>query len=599
MPSVVRNLTHLPRGEEAKAWPEDRPYPSIDRDIDLAIREFAPGQRVLRDGRFWSADGLMRPEQDGRPSTKDVRPYDASWWLYRCSECEISWLAEANFKSPFPTKSEVEQEAGHKALLCRCGAVQVTPFLALTPAGFKTDGELRTANDENDDGWTIHDVRLVPEWGSGLRGHRVARSESSAALDTAGCVLRVNLGTDRAKPGFSGQFHEHRQKGAAGDPRPQLFSKSHDGAPDAFRIALLSRMRTDQFWLSPAKHDAGLLLDPGTGSASQSPARYAVRAAFESAAELLVHCAARDLDVNPEEFIIGDISKFAESGDNTLVEVQDPRLGRIHIADRLANGSGYSAWLFRQLPTYFDALRGESEDKYPDFIRDLLRTDHMVGCQTSCYRCLRTYGTRRKHARLHWRFGLDLLRVLAGANRRSIDWLGDAVPSWWRSAQADGAFSFVNQLAKEFATLRKGTVDQQSFGTGVPVVSLGDENFAVIHPLRTLQGAWQLRPGARPERVETLTADCFTLQTAPSRAWVLREHAERCEGGDGWVEATPREVSQLLKFDGPDARVHVEVDQGDKRVRVEVRWADGVGVVDCGTDEALSGTIRRRMQRFS
>ena len=595
MPSVVRNLTHVPRPDEARSWPRNRDYPAIDRDIDLAIREFAPGQRVLRDGRFWTTDGLMRPEQDGRPSTKDPRPYDAKWWLYRCSKCDASWLAEPNLLSDFPTKQEVDQGADDLKCPCQCEEADVLPILALTPAGFKTDGRFKTADDEFEDGWKVHDVRLVPEWGPNLRGGSIERSTAMAALDTTGCLLRMNLGANRTEPGFSGQFSSYGGAPAGVLP-PHFFNQSPDGADGAFRIALLSRMRTNQFWLSPANGENGLLLDPGTGSTSQRPACLAVRAAFESAAELLIHCASRDLDVNSEEFIIGDISKFTDERDAVEGHPQDPRVGRIHIADRLANGSGYSAWLFRQLPIYFDALRSGSEDKYPQFIRDLFRSDHMANCQTSCYRCLRTYGTRRKHARLHWRLGLDLLRVLAGVDRRNIDWLGDSIPSWWRSPESNGKFGFVNKLATEFATLRSGRVDETSLESGLPIVHIDGECFGVIHPLRTLQGAKDLcPPGDSPDVV--IVADCFTLQTAPSRAWQRRQHSERWQGNESWPEATSREVSDLLKFfGGVESRIKVEVDQGNGTVRCDVCWVDGVGLVDCLTRAALCGNIKRRLQ---
>ena len=606
MPSVVRHLTHVPRDQDAQDWPDERPYPSIDRDIDLAIREFAPGQRVLRDGRYWSADGLMRPEQDGRPSTRNLRPYDASCWFYRCSECETSWLARAEFQTDFPDRSQVEQEAAGKKQRCGCGAGEVTPLLALTPAGFKTNGIFKTANDEYEDGWAVHDVRLVPEWGARLYGERVARSAAQAALDTAGCVLRVNLGTDRTAPGFAGSFCEYRGANAQGlDFGPRFFNHSHAGAPNAFKIALLSRMRTDQFWLSPSKSETDLFLDPGTGSTSQSLAQFAVRAAFESAAELLIQCASRDLDVNPEEFIIGDMSKFTDVGGGAVGDVNDPCVGRIHVADRLANGSGYSAWLFRQLPAYFDALRGDAKEKYPDFIRDLLRDDHMADCQTSCYRCLRTYGTRRKHARLHWRFGLDLLRVLAGADRDNIDWLGQSTPTWWRSTQVADRFSVVNRLAQEFANLKNGTVDPDSLQSGIPLVCFGTECFGVIHPLRTLQGALRQAGRLRHQLFPTgVTAvDCFTLQTAPSRAWLLREKSEHCkkseryEAMESWIESGNKDISRLLQLEGPDVRIRVEVEQGGTRERFEVRWDPQVKLlIDCRTDAALSGLIRRRVQ---
>jgi DEAD/DEAH box helicase domain-containing protein len=594
MPSVVRNLTHVPNDANNGRW-NGRDYPSIDRDIDLAIREFAPGQRVLRDGRYWHAEGLMRPDLEGRPSRTNPRPYDAMWWLYACSDCDRVWLEEYQLLQKFPSKEQVEREsqALEKPCPCQCDR-RVRPILAMVPAGCKTDGELRNANDESDERWSSNEMAVVPEWGTTLHPTQIERSASTACLDTEGYILRINLGNAREAAGFAGKFCEYGQA--------RLFKAVGADDPSAVHAALLSRMRTNQFWIGPSKWDDRLSLEPGDGSSRDRPTLVAVRAAYESAAELLIQCAARDLDISPEEFIVGDISKYTDVGTRSH---EHPCLGRIHIADRLSNGSGYSSWLYRKLPEYFDALRELDGSKYPTFIREILHERHIATCDSSCYRCLRTYGTRRKHARLHWRLGLDLLRSLAGAHPSTLDWIGDSAPLWWQGGAAESRYGFVNDCAATFAKLVRGEVLPESLNSGVPVISVpnpvggGRLGFAVGHPLRSPNG---LRAQLEPYREQLpilRLVDCFTLRTAPSLAWKQREAAEQIDftGGQAhrpgyWAESSNRQVRNILALEGSGSQILVRGGNGVEPVMV--RCDESGTLVEASSGVPFLGTVTER-----
>jgi hypothetical protein len=604
MPSVVRNLTHLPNDANTGRW-NGRDYPSIDRDIDLAIREFAPGQRVLRDGRFWHADGLMRPDLEGRPSITNLRPYDAIWWLYSCSNCERIWLEKYDLSNPFPAKAAVEAAAAQLEKPCACQSeARVRPILSMVPAGFKTDGKLTDANDESDENWSVNEMAVLPEWGSTLRPTEIERSTSMACLDTEGYILRVNLGPAREADGFAGKFCEYG--------RSQLFKSVPADDPNAVHAALLSRMRTNQFWIGPSGCNPRLSLDPGDGSDRDRRTLVAVRAAYESAAELLLQCAARDLDINPEEFIVGDISKYTEVGRQSH---EHPCLGRIHIADRLSNGSGYSAWLYRKLPEYFDALREVDDSKYPAFIREILHEGHLTTCDSSCYRCLRTYGTRRKHARLHWRLGLDLLRLLAGACPSTLDWIGDKVPRWWQGGAGKSRYWFVDDCATTFAKLVGGEVIPASLNSGVPVIArpnligVGSLGFAVLHPLRSPNEVLAKVEPYRERLLSVRIVDCFTLRMAPSLAWKHRENAEKIEwtgrNADGlgywvpstnragyWVESTNRQVMKILALEAAGSTMLVKFRERPEPTMV--RLDENAVLVEAAIGTPIVATVTHR-----
>jgi hypothetical protein len=468
---------------------------------------------------------------------------------------------------------------------CPCQSeAMVRPFLALVPAGFKTDRELVNANDESDERWSVNEIAVVPEWSPTLHPAEIERSASTACLDTEGYILRVNLGPARETDGFPGKFCEYGQS--------KLFKAVEADDPNAVHAALLTRMRTNQFWISPARWNPRLSLDPGEGSNHDRRTLVAVRAAYESAAELLLQCAARDLDISPEEFIVGDVSKYTDDGKRSH---EHPCLGRIHIADRLSNGSGYAAWLYRKLPEYFDALRALDDSRYPAFIREILHEGHLANCNSSCYRCLQTYGTRRKHARLHWRLGLDLLRLLAGACPSTLDWIYDGVPRWWQGGAGKSRYWFVDECATTFAKLVRGEVLPESLNSGAPVITVpdpvgvGNLGFAVLHPLRSPNEV-RAHVERHRQRVPIVRiVDCFTLRTAPSLAWRYRDTAERIEltGGnaDGlgyWVESTNREVRSILALEGADSQIRVRFRSGVEPAMVKL---DGSGTLV----EAASG----------
>ena len=81
MPSRVRLLYHGFRGREAL---------SIDRDLDLAITEFAPGSQKTKDKRVFTAIGFtcpLLPDPTWHPVADD--PFPRRMWMARCDLCHF------------------------------------------------------------------------------------------------------------------------------------------------------------------------------------------------------------------------------------------------------------------------------------------------------------------------------------------------------------------------------------------------------------------------------------------------------------------------------------------------------------------------------
>ncbi len=81
MPSRVRYLYHGKKGIE---------YKSIDRDLDLAITEFAPGAQKTKDKRIHTAIGFTSPLYSKGGETKTEYPIQERKWLFRCEKCQFT-----------------------------------------------------------------------------------------------------------------------------------------------------------------------------------------------------------------------------------------------------------------------------------------------------------------------------------------------------------------------------------------------------------------------------------------------------------------------------------------------------------------------------
>jgi hypothetical protein len=389
MPSRTRSLVHRPMQRGHGHAHDGVQRSSIERDISTAVFEFAPGQRVLRDGKFWKVAGLCGVD----PLGNAMAPWaESEWWLRRCSSCGRSTLE--------PYGENVNTQPQPQACPCRTGQLE-GPYRAVVPAGFFNDGTYHPASASERYEQARFRVTLAPvDQGLGFTTKEVGGARFIVARHSE--LVRF---LSRESAGMPHEF--------VGTDNGIDF-RVGDGQT---HIAIMSRSVTDQLWVTPSKIPSGLDLriEPFT------IARKGALAAYTSAAELLVRVAAEELDVDTQDFLVADTGAFGDAG-------------RILIADSLENGSGFTSWLGDNLPRLLsDIARGE----YPSFVKALLKDDHMATCSHSCYRCLRSYHTRFKSNRLDWRLGLDLLLVLAGVERDEIGWAKPNVEEWrpwWRGA---------------------------------------------------------------------------------------------------------------------------------------------------------------------
>ena len=395
MPSRVRFLYHGLRNKEAL---------SIDRDLDLAITEFAPGSQKTKDKRIYTAIGFtsqLLPEPSWHPAS--ANPFPRRMWIARCDLC--------HFIEPRNVESEV-------AVCPACGNGRegdnaYREFEIVVPAAFRTSfspGVDAKADNE-----------FLPRGTSSVAGHTGALPElipgtnSACTFDAGGYIYRINdrlfmgtLGRARWRESdtpLEHQWIEEHYQNAEGEG---VRFNAEGGGVD--RVALAAPKVTDILRIRPHSVQPALCLDllarDNQGRMSRFGQGAAVKAAYYSAVFILRAVVAEELDIDPEEFDISNV-RVVDIDEQTYA-------GEIIINDHLENGAGFTAWL-AQKSNWERILQIITAPDHSDdsFIGKILSAEHVRLCQSACYDCLCAYRNMSYHSLLDWRLGMSLLHILA------------------------------------------------------------------------------------------------------------------------------------------------------------------------------------------
>ncbi|KYG06936.1 hypothetical protein BE21_31970 [Sorangium cellulosum] len=496
MPTRVRELYVGTRESGATHQTE---WVTIDRDLDLAVHEFAPGSVIVKDKREHVCVGFTGPLHGflfRQPPGMHVVPMSPSFgdpfWMLECVNCG-SWFRfdrqpdenigdcvscgrpmeprrsiesrePLGFRTNFRPSSDVDSEGPsgrHRSIQSEAGALAFIPCAGsnlsiVVGAQTKTYRLNRGAVDANNPGaWLGFSAVLGEE--------RLARRRREAFLD-AQMISDDILGTPEAPPDFTPYVGQDAQR--------------------VSRIWLAAPKTTDALYLAPTTIPAGLALERVVGPRSlegltatqilDSLGRTSVRAAALSATFILVNRAALDLDVDPEEFDVIEPRIFRPAGGSAVPVLQ--------FADHLVNGAGFCVALGGADPAtgapviaslMASALNDSNE--YP--LIEFLREDHERTCEQGCYRCLLRYRNQPYHGLLDWRLGLAFLHALADSGYRcglDGDFGSPALRAWPALVERD-----VWRLERQFARMQS-----RQLGALWAVRFDGSPKWAVIaHPL--------------------------------------------------------------------------------------------------------------------
>lgn len=394
-PTRVRNLYV----SEPRRFP---PRDVVDRSLDIAISQFAPGSETVRDKQVLRSVGVVSYE----PAHPRPRSVDGRGWQSRCGVCQECHALVRN-----PQATEI-------CPVC-ASTSRYKVVAAWEPHGFIVEP-----------GGPLPDFNGKFEWQPRSTVARMDCQLSGEFQELPGTNLLIGSDADLSvltvndNNGRLFRFRPIRDHGAwvvEENLRYGWRRQLADGVQQ--QAALVARKQTDVLLLRIDVDSTEIILDPlDTRNGS------AVRAGFLSLAHLIRRQACLALDVEADELNVGV----------RLVAGSDARYFEIYLTDTLENGAGYCAHLGE--PSTFEKL----------ILRPLLPggpayqrlVKHGNDCDSSCYDCLRDYGNAGEHALLDWRLGLDLLQIAAAPNPRPPELVG-----YWDSVLELAGHSLRNALS--------------------------------------------------------------------------------------------------------------------------------------------------------
>jgi Lhr-like helicase len=374
-PTKVRNLFHSPP-RRAYPWP---PKAVIDREIAIAVSQFAPGSQLVKDKAVHTVIGVANWEPGVAAVEEDPEPLGPPQELEYCRNC-------LHLR---PVEDDSADDEG--SLICpTCGDFEHFRRLDLRePRGFRTD-------------FTPQDYDGSFSFVSGGGSSRVVPSADMVESAVQGSLVKSGRGSVYVVNDNGGRLWEF----ARADKWPGWLSVDvADGGASRYAVnmpelreegrlavGIGARYVTDAALMTIARAPAGIALDPLTSSGR--------KAAWYSLGYLLREAVRDYLQVESRELNVG--LYYEPLGMDGAVRCW------VYLADALENGAGYATHLaspdvladvFAEASAYAEGLASPGHE-----------------CDSSCYDCLRDYQNMRLHPLLDWRLGRDMLTLLRGGS---------------------------------------------------------------------------------------------------------------------------------------------------------------------------------------
>ena len=523
MPTRVRNL-YLNARREAGVFPEEYDWSVMDRDLEMAIYEFAPGAVLVKDKARHRVIGFTGPLSEPERRGKDIviDPPKSDWFG---EATHVAWCGACGAASHRVDRPGAPVRCGD----CGADVPEDTFNYYVSPSAFRTDFRPTSKDVETPGQMAIRTVATIQHDGV---PNRIGSLTVHAGAGTTIMNLNSGIEDENGQARFFGadivtdndvlgwknvtlpeQAIDPGIERIAGNGRWTLT------APVAMRFGLLARKETDALFLEVTGFNRRLNLDLVARRGLRS--RIGARSAAISATHLLVQKAAMVLDVAPDEF-----------------EALEPRLRgdspMLQIADTLINGSGLCRRLGEpgrdgrpEIARLLDEVVND-RGKWP--LADFLEEKHVTRCSTSCYGCVQQYQNRRYHPLLDWRLAISYLRAMADPHYAcGLDGNLDDYP------ELRGWLEKAHSLAQAVVSMRPRTLRYGRAGAGgrLPCIEERtvdgrlERRYAVVHPLWRLDAASTRKFEIEPEDGPWCFVDTFDLERRPLNA--LRFAATRPE----------------------------------------------------------------------
>ena len=446
MPSRSRLLYHqLPsHGKES----------AVDRDLELAVTEFAPGAQKTKDKAVHTAIGFTAPlvNRRGQWAPLAADPFSTRW-MVRCLRCGNIIVSDLQHFETECKYCETPQGPYFKS------------YLAAMPRAFRTN--LSRGKDAREGGDILYGIPTSVAESSESKFSTKVGSNYEKSFSSECRVWRIN---DNAGKLFEGGLvttrgYRDRNDQLTGGPvldnqwisSDYIADVSKDRPEEFQRIAIAAGKTTDVLRFRPLSVPLGLNLDPVTSSGG-------VKAAIYSAAFLLRAAASEKLDIDPDEIEICNFQRL---------EVDGVYVGAITLSDFLANGAGFVHWIS---DNWDSVLHGIVSPNDPgSFPAKIISDSHRSSCDSACYKCLKVYRNMNYHGLLDWRLALAYLRILKDSQYSC------GLDGQFTTPELNGWIAFATKLSDNFAS-QFDDHQSRTWGT-LPGFETRIMKVIIVHPL--------------------------------------------------------------------------------------------------------------------
>lgn len=421
-PTKVRYLYE----EKPKKLPAEK---ITDRNLDIAISAFAPGSEIVKDKKVLKSVGVVNykfkygavQEVDGRNVIEHG--------IKKCPKC-----ATILYNDNDPTST-----------ICKvCGEI-MNQYNACSPTGFCVEYDIAVKDFDGRFEWRPQSGgEIILDTSSELESEKTVHNlfVKSNIVPEAGIVRQINDN--------NGEFF---RLGKIPSTQRWVMESALKGKPNLQHekdYVFVASKHTGVLTLSIQNLPDTITLDPFDDD---------IKAAFLSWAYLLRKAITGFLDIETTELEVGF----------RVNKQEEEKEAEIFLVEKLENGAGY--WNY---------LNGESSS--PELIRKsmiaplleggstyktLTKSVHL-GCQSSCYDCLRDYFNQKVHGALHWRLGLDLAK-LAKRSNTSIGFNTD----YWQALLP----IILEKMENKIPYATPFILDGEFYG-----LKTSDKNILIVHP---------------------------------------------------------------------------------------------------------------------
>lgn len=457
MPTRIRNLIHgfkkITEGNTIEGYEAT----TIDRDLGIAIYDFAPGSQKTKDKGVLQAIGFT-PNITGIKYRHDTKSWEADTMHSDAFSSRV-WMKQDKATMKIQTSKYVlgkpNEEDGFEI------------FLGATPAAFRTD--LGYPKDDNED-FDINFSKPITFAESNEVDADFIRN-SKIRYSSQETTWKINNNGDYKKQ-FKGKYYQQTRHGA--DLPNQWLENDLSGnntpiqGSEEETLSLVSGKVTEVFRLEPINFPLTIEVDPFSANKFKSSSS---KGAFYSAAFLLQRTLSASLDIDPEEIEIAAIESIELP---ELNGTTGRRSASIVLTDELPNGSGFVKQLHRGFDNYLRRCIEPINNDDERYNYNILQNRE---CKDASYQDLKNYRNMSFHPLLDWRLGVGLLRLMAESDYTSglkdDDYTKPELLDWK---------DFALELQQQFIDSFSENVKESTFGELPGFILHEDYKIIIVHP---------------------------------------------------------------------------------------------------------------------